>query len=1272
LVGGLFRPWLAALVALTAQVLAAAEPTMQLRVSWGGGAERQWHGSISIDKGTLALVRPLAIVADSPGSIWAASDTEIEIREKSIRDYDGADVEITAPSDARITVSLAADAESRAVTDEIPLSDLSAKLHRHKLDEDDNQLLIRRGSGDMLRVATDHDPLIFTPGELWKLDVKPRLLPVAAGTTVYLKSRLLAGRATTEFWSEEHTIKTTATDANPSVVPLDVKLPETEGVYDLVIEASERGPLRWPKPIAERRVQVIVVGNRPSVGSSNSAGWTQVLEIDPANPHWYDRFKSLRLSSLITAPLGKETGPTWQGPIGSGNSQIVQHPLGRVVQLAAAGKGSDASWEAYPLAIAKPSTPHILEVDYPSDVEQTLGVSIIEPNAAGAVAPIELDSGFYASRAAVGGQPSWLKHRLLFWPRTSSPVVLLTNRRDGARAVYGKLRLMSGPQHLKPAFQGDDPGERLLAGYLDRPLFSANFSASESLDAFTGHSLTDWQTFYEGGARLVEYLNSTGQNGLMMAVLAGGSTIYPSKLLEPTPRFDTGIFFDLGQDPVRKDVLELLLRLFDRERLKFIPMLQFSTPLPELEAAIREGGPNSVGLEWVGRDGTAWTDANDSQHAMAPYYNVLDPRVQDAMLKVVHELVTRYGGHPSLAGLAIELSADGFAQLPGEAWGLDDRTIARFAQEAHLSVPGQGRGRFAERDAFVTGAGRRAWLLWRSEVLADFHRRLQRELAAVRPDARLYLAPTNMLNSRELERDLRPGLPSHGRIDEALLAVGIRPESYQNEKGIVLLRQQRISAPGSLATQAVDIETNRSSDWDAAIHAQSSAGSLFYHEPQRLRLASFDAKSPFGKDKTYTLLVSQLSPSQEDNRRRFVHSLAALDSDAMFDGGWLLPLGQEPALKDFIAGYRRLPAERFETVADSIEPITLRTLHAGGRTYAYVVNDSPWPVRVAVQVDGPPGARPEELGGQHSSQLKGSTWTIDLAAYDLDVVRFGTEEVKLSSPQVDFSDDAKSMLATNIRDLHNRRAVLESPPPLSLLSNPGFELPARGNQIPGWTWSATAGDRASLDSEAPHDGKQSLHLQSGGGVVSVRSEPFVTPQTGRLAVSIWLKVANPAEQPPLTLVLEGTPDGRPFRRTARLGQDDPRFAQRVVPIPGQWKQFIFEIDDLQPDAPAQLQFGIDLLGSGEVWLDDVQLFDLVFNDTEKTQLSTIIARADFQLNSGRLGDCLYELEGYWPRLLNAQVPLGPAPAVANPLAPPAPNQAAKPGVLDRIKDAWKF
>ncbi len=183
---------------------------------------------------------------------------------------------------------------------------------------------------------------------------------------------------------------------------------------------------------------------------------------------------------------------------------------------------------------------------------------------------------------------------------------MVTNQRDGSRAVFGKIRVLgpkppgitglsrdpAGPVPLPRAFPQDaKPPERLLAAYYDRPLFPENFSASEALDPWSGRSLDDWVTFYEGGTRLVEYLNYVGYNGLMLSAVADGSTIYPSALLEPTPRYDTGVFFDSAQDPVRKDVLELLFRLFDREGLQLVPALQFAAPLPELEALAPRRGP---------------------------------------------------------------------------------------------------------------------------------------------------------------------------------------------------------------------------------------------------------------------------------------------------------------------------------------------------------------------------------------------------------------------------------------------------------------------------------------------------------------------------------------------------------------------------------------------------------------------------------------------------------------------------------------------------------
>ena len=58
--------------------------------------------------------------------------------------------------------------------------------------------------------------------------------------------------------------------------------------------------------------------------------------------------------------------------------------------------------------------------------------------------------------------------------------------------------------------------------------------------------------------------------------------------------------------------------------------------------------------------------------------------------------------------------------------------------------------------------------------------------------------------------------------------------------------------------EGVDVELNQSLELDRAAQARSAAA-LFFHEPQQMRLPSFDAKSPFKG--AQTLLVGQPSPS---------------------------------------------------------------------------------------------------------------------------------------------------------------------------------------------------------------------------------------------------------------------------------------------------------------------------------------------------------------------------------------------------------------------------
>ncbi|HZZ72438.1 MAG TPA: hypothetical protein VFE24_09300, partial [Pirellulales bacterium] len=510
----------------------SSDPTLRFRIAWGGGAERIWQGRVGLSAGTISDPHSLGVEADEPGSMWVAGD-HLELRAQTPRAYDGVDFAVNAPLSAKLLVEFVPRGDDKhAQTIEVPLADLMRDVHNGQLDDQGNRVLIRRAPGDAIQLKLDRDSLVFSPGEEWPLEIQPQLPLLAPGTLLHLKATLASARGGKALWSKEQEVKVNAPETSSSV-SFAITMPADEGVYELQLEASERGLLRWNKPVADRKLQFIVLGTQPIALPTNRATWTTVEELDPANPKGWD---------LLTAWPGLNNFR--KGPLSNGHSAIWNHSLGPLIQLAPSPRNGELSWEAYPLAISKPGMPHILEVDVPSDIAQTLGISILEPNAAGALLPIGLDSGIDVAEEMAPATSHWLHHRIVFWPRTKSPLVMFSNHRETTRAVFGKLRVLAGPAHLSRLLP--DTGEtsgRMLAGYLQKPLFPQNFSASEALDSWSGRSLTDWQTFYEGGTRLIEYLHHTGQNGLMLGILADASTIYPSRLVEPTPRYDTGAFF---------------------------------------------------------------------------------------------------------------------------------------------------------------------------------------------------------------------------------------------------------------------------------------------------------------------------------------------------------------------------------------------------------------------------------------------------------------------------------------------------------------------------------------------------------------------------------------------------------------------------------------------------------------------------------------------------------------------------------------------------------
>ncbi|HEV3005038.1 MAG TPA: hypothetical protein VGX78_11285, partial [Pirellulales bacterium] len=572
------------------------------------------------------------------------------------------------------------------------------------------------------------------------------------------------------------------------------------------------------------------------------------------------------------------------------------------------------------------------------------------------------------------------------------------------------------------------------------------------------------------------------------------------------------------------------------------------------------------------------------------------------------------------------------------------------------------------------------------------HCKLQAVIAEGRPELKLYLAGAGLLDRPDFFPELRPTLPSVAtKNEEVLLLAGIDPQWYVDQPGISLLRPQRIAPLNSLAAQAVNLEWNNDSLLDREFAAVARPGGLFFHEPQHAQLESFDAKSPFKQTETW--LVAHPVPTAPFNRRRFVHALAALDAQSLFDGGWLLPLGQEGDLAKLLSAYRELPDELFATLPGETQPVTIRTLSKSGRTYAYLVNDSSWKVTVTLSVELPaecglrsltPGRPVPPMEGRAMQR----TWTLVLEPFDLVAAVFTAQGTRLYDPHVTPDDDVPRRLHAAIDDLYQRAAVLKNPPGYDVLQNAGFEEPPKpGGAIVGWVTdkAASAARRnpldhfipvsdpsAKLDEHDPHSGRRAAKFSCTKGSVSLMSRPFPAPRTGWLSVSVWMRLADAARQPRLRLSLQGKRGAAAYDREVPIGD-----GEGVPKLSETWTQYVFEFANMPTEGLSPLRLQFYFVGAGEVWIDDVQLFDLeCLQPQQRLALANAFEFAERKLENRQYSDCLRQLEGYWPRFLMSNVSVAPNPAARTARQPrPAAATEPKPGAFDRVKsifgDLWR-
>ncbi len=1260
------------------------ELNLRLRITWGGGERRPWRGTVVAREGQLLAPKCLGIEADVPDDLVLERDT-VRITQPIPTAFDGLDVQVIGTDETTLVLEFAPADKPEAVKKvEILLTDFvpAAKVvYNEALDDQGNFLQVQRAPGDRLRVEFERASLVFAPGEEFQFTVQPHELGLPNTTTLRCMLQLQPVDSEEVLWRVQHDLRVDASGGTSPIGPVKLPLPEAEGVYDIVVSLTRRrftdnlvpgtlGNLVSSKPLMQRKVQVIVLEDQPQpVGP---AEWQLVEEIDMANPKWSEKLNWLPQWKVLP-------GMSSRGPLGD-RPLLSRDFLGQTVhELGSSG------WHAAPIPIQEIGQPHILEIEYPTDQRQTLGISVVEPNAAGEVRTLGIDSGVDISGHPKPATPKLGKHRLIFWPHTETPVLLLTNRRNDSPAVFGKIRVFAGPAHLPPMELTTVDGERLFAAHYDKPLFTENFGAAESIDAVTGRSHKDWQTFYLGALRLVEYLKHAGFNAAVVSVACDGGTLYPSNLLDTTPKFDNGVLFQSGQDPLQKDALEMLLRIFDREGLKLIPAIQYSSPLPTLEADLRAGQSNLGGIAMVGffpGDDKPKLGRADSRQGAAPFYNPLDPRVQNAMRQVAAEVLDRCSKHKSFAGLAVQLSPYGYAVLPDDACCLDDATFARFAQAAQQPNP-LGQDSLNQRLQLVRGPAREQWLHWRAAELTKFYRDLSIDVRQSKNDAKLLLTTTDLASGRVLQNSLRPRLPARANFAEAMLRHGIDAAGLSQIGQTLLLRPHRTSVSAKLAAHAAQLELAQSEIVDDYFRLSGQTSTIGLNEPLTLRLPGFDLVSPFGAENTSTNFASHILPAGENSRARLVHDLANLDSPLISDGGWMLPLGQEESQSRFVRVFRELPVGPFTTIKPSAatgsSQLAVRSLHQPGRTYLYVANPTRLAATVQVDLAIPTPCEVYSLDGRPPPILPAgggpTTWTISLEPYDVGAV-FSPNDIQVTDWNVQFDRESVAELGGMVQELRVRVDQLSRFQPKQVISNPDFEQPSQPGQIPGWTFARNPGVTVELDANHPYQGGQSLHLRVEGRKSGwVRSQWFPMPRTGRLSVQAWIRTRDATQQPPLRMSVDGKlASGQPYYKWWPLGVDvDGRSFQPtnrpVLAVPAEWttSPILIHLIDLPVSGAGEVCVGFDMQGSGEVWIDNIQISDVFFEPTELNELRKNVFNAHYQLQHGeQLAECQRFLQGYWPRFVLEFVPpprLSQVPSASSRLTPakvnPPPPQPAE-------------
>lgn len=1163
---------------------------VQLRIAWGGPESRRWSGWIRMAQGEFQAIEPLGLTPDTPGTIQPF-DGDLRVLQLTGARYWGVDATVDCEMESVIQVEMDDDDElTPPVSLSIPLRDVLHQARSFAI-HGESTLTVQRRPGDFLQVEFSRPHLVFETGERFEFLVRPAWTNLPGGTA-RMEIEVVAARTSRPVLSTNRiATRIDAEGAAPSET-IELNLPADEGVYDIRIRLTpDRGfgnSLVSHAPSVERVIQVVALSRNPRRRGTTHE-WRLLRTLDLS--------ESGNGRSLAWSPFPRLGGHRLESRRSSGVRQV-RVDGDRLAEIPPGG------WQLVPLSDLPQNGPVQLQLDYPANAQQHIGLDVLQMTDTGELLPHGSDHGVDTTtpsldRVSTAGKAI---HRFTFWPATKQAFLLVSNRDERSSARVGTLKVFAGPAMLPRNTVGLPVDNRQNLAMIEHPAFTELVGASQYRDPVLNQSIDDWVTFYEGADRLIQLIKARGQRGAFLTVMTDGGSLSPVSPAGSNPRLDTGVFSSRGADPVRKDVVELLLRMFQREGLRLIPTLRFNGTIPEVE---RQRANLETTHEFELINYRQERQSVGSQPRL-PRYNPLDPRVQNSLTQIVAAFANRYQRFESLGGIALICAPETCTHLPGRHWIYDSATRNRFfATQGDLSpVPTD----WSEQQSLLLGQRNQAWMQWRATRLQFWYDAMSQALEQSWNKPRLFLAPVDLFRTQELQSWIAPSLHRTIEIDEVMLRLGFDADYFRTHKNIALMRPVRSVAGSSIVANRGEWSLDTSGALDDWFERAGADVSLINSPAEWVSLSPIGQLDEFKSVEGPVVRLQSAVPSSANLPALAARQVARLDAKWIVDARPLIVDTSRTPLNEFQRVFARLPAVDFDDVPCAAQhgrypPVSVRQVQWQGERLFYLVNNSPW--QTVVQLKRPSN-HPAPLQWLESTNAKWDAaqlqLEVKLAPWQIVAGRVPDDAWGWSEFDYVIDQQAFAQLKQHYFGLRARLVVAAQPIPTQQVYNPGFNQP--GDPLAGWTTNLQGALQPLVN--ANPGAASGLRIQSDGPSVWLRSHPFPAPKTGRLSISVWLRCDDPAQQPPLRICVEGTSAGLPYYRFGEIGGLVDSSMNRVET---EWKRFAVHFDDLPLEPDAILRVGVDLMGAGTVYVDRIETCDRWFDENDVKVLTQTLAGA---------------------------------------------------------------